>query len=110
MAKNSEVNDSSLMDDDIIQTKKLISNPEIVPILFHEKKQEILKLLIEKEMTIIDLKNSLKMNPGTIKRHLQDLITKNLVKQTKIKINKYGIKMKYYRATARQFIFNIKWP
>lgn len=105
-----EENDISQDKEEQILNEKEITDPNTVPILFHEKKQMILKLLIEKEMTIIDLKNSIKMNPGTIKRHLEDLMEKNLVNQSRIKINKFGITMKYYRATAKHFIIKIEWP
>ena len=58
----------------------------------------------------MDLKNATGENPGTVKRHLDDLVDKKLIVQTRIEKNIYGIKVKYYRATARQFVFNIKWP
>ncbi len=96
--------------DEKMQMEKTITDPDSVPILFHEKKQEILKLLIKNEMTIIDLKNALKMNPGTIKRHLNDLLEKGLVIQSRTETNKFGITMKYYRATAKSFVFDIRWP
>ncbi len=93
-----------------IMEEKTIINPNTVPILFHEKKQSILKLLIEKEMNIIDLKNVTKLNPGTIKRHINDLVTNDLAELSTEKVNKFGINMKYYRATAKKFLINIKWP
>jgi len=108
--KDSGLNTSTFKNDETIKLEKKITDPNAVPILFHEKKQLILKLLIEKEMTIIDIKNAIKMNPGTIKRHIKDLVENKLVKQSRIETNKYGIKMKYYRATAKRFIFNIEWP
>ena len=94
----------------VIPEKKELSDPSIIPILFHEKKQEILYLLREKEMNIMELKQKTKLNPGTIKRHLDDLIAKGLVFPSRKVKNKYGIVLKYYRATAKSFIFNIKWP
>ena len=94
----------------VIENEKEVVDPDTIPVLFHEKKQEILKLLIQKEMTIIDLKKTTKMNPGTIKRHLNDLIDKSLVFQSRIEINKYGIKMKFYRATAKKYSIHISWP
>ncbi|MFX1254799.1 MAG: winged helix-turn-helix domain-containing protein [Promethearchaeota archaeon] len=100
---------TSKIDDQIIP-EKVITDHEAVPILFHSQKQKILKFLLEKEMTIIDLKKATNMNPGTIKRHLTDLVKKGLVKQSRTVINKYSITMKYYRATAKQFIIKIKWP
>ena len=105
-----ESNEKSVEKDKPIENEMLITDPTTVPILFHDKKQMILKLLIEKEMTIIDLKNSTKMNPGTIKRHLNDLIEKNLVIQLRTAKSEHGIMMKYYRATANQFIVKLIWP
>ncbi|MFW9997310.1 MAG: winged helix-turn-helix domain-containing protein [Candidatus Odinarchaeota archaeon] len=96
--------------DDPIAMEKVIVNPKTVPVLFHENKQKLLILLIEKEMNIIDLKNATNLNPGTIKRHLTDLVEQELVKQTRIETNNYGVKMKFYRATAKQFIVTMKWP
>ena len=95
-----------------IMEKKEFMDPELLQIFAHEKNQMILSLLIEKEMTIIDMKNETKLNPGTIKRHLNKLIEKNLIIQSRTETNKYGIKMKFYRATAKQFEINIKfrWP
>lgn len=87
-----------------------ISDPEVVSVLFHEKKQSILKLLMRGEKNIMDLKKELKMNPGTIKRHLDDLRVKELVAEPRIVINKYGIKEKYYHATAKRFIVHVEWP
>ena len=91
---------------------KTISDPEILQILAHEKNQLLLNLLIEQEMTIIDMKNETNLNPGTIKRHLNKLIEKGLIFQSRIETNKYGIRMKFYRATAEQFEISIvyRWP
>lgn len=86
-----------------------ISNPSAVPIVFHEKKGAILKLLIEKEMTIIDLKHVTGMNPGTIKRHLNDLLEYGLIQISRTQISEHSIVMKYYRAVAKEIEFDIKW-
>lgn len=94
----------------LLRTEKIITDPSAVPVLFHEKKQQILQLIIEKEMNIIDLNHATQMNPGTIKRHLNDLVEKGLVEQSRVETNIYSIKMKFYRATAKQFIVNLKWP
>ncbi|UYP44393.1 hypothetical protein NEF87_000678 [Candidatus Lokiarchaeum ossiferum] len=88
----------------------IINDPSVVPILFHEKKQMLLSLIIPEEKTIIDIKNITKMNPGTIKRHLDDLVKKNLAVQSRFFTNEFGIKMKYYRAVARKFLVQIEWP
>ena len=87
-----------------------IDDPSVVPILFHEKKQMLLSLLIPEEKTIIDIKNITNMNPGTIKRHLDDLVNKKLAIQSRLVTNIFGIKMKYYRAVARKFLVKLEWP
>ncbi len=92
-----------------IQDEMQITNPDAVPILFHPKKEEILKLLISKEMTIIDLKHATGMNPGTVKRHLTDLLENHLVFISREKVNEFSIVMKYYRASAKSFQISIKW-
>ncbi len=86
-----------------------LTDPCAVPIVFHEKKGQILKLLIEKEMTIIDLKHATGMNPGTVKRHLDDLLQYELIRISKERLSEYSIMMKFYRAVAKKFNFNITW-
>ncbi len=86
-----------------------LTDPCAVPIIFHEKKGQILKLLIKKEMTIIDLKHATGMNPGTIKRHLDDLLLYKIISISKEQLSEYSIMMKYYRAVAKKFNFNITW-
>ena len=110
MAKKNISNKKGKTTEESILPEKTITSPEAVPILFHEKKKEILEELVKKEMTIIDIKNKIKMNPGTIKRHLEDLVSANLAIQTRTEKNIYGVNMKYYRATAREFVINLKWP
>ena len=83
------------------------NDPEVVRVLSRKGIQKILALLIENEMTIIDLHNKLNMNPGTIKHHLVKLLSKKLIVQHRIDINIYGIKLKYYRAKARKIVINL---
>jgi transcriptional antiterminator len=93
-----------------IPKTKVISDPSAVPVLFHKKKQIILNLLLEKEMTIMELKQETNLNPGTIKRYLDDLVSKDLAFLTRKVQNEYGFFLKYYRATAKSFIVHIEWP
>jgi DNA-binding transcriptional ArsR family regulator len=86
-----------------------IKDPSAVPIVFHEKKATILKLLIEKEMTIIDLKHATGLNPGTIKRHLNDLLEHGIIQLSRTEISDHSIVMKFYRAVAKEIKFDIKW-
>lgn len=108
--KNKNKLSSQIEIDKNIPLEKKISDPDVVSVLFHEKKQMILRILIHEEKNIMDLKKELKMNPGTIKRHLDDLRGKKLVTEPRIVINKYGIKEKYYHTTAKRFIVHLEWP
>ena len=92
-----------------IKEEIILTDPVAVSVVFHEKKSRILKLLVKKEMTIIDLKHATGMNPGTIKRHLDDLLRCNLIYISKEQLSEYSIVMKYYRAVAKKFNFNITW-
>ncbi|UCG00774.1 MAG: hypothetical protein JSW11_14285 [Candidatus Heimdallarchaeota archaeon] len=93
-----------------IPKTKVISDPSVVPVLFHKQKQIILKLLLGKEFNIMELKQETKLNPGTIKRYLDDLASKELVTLTRKVQNEYGFFLKYYRATAQSFVIHIEWP
>lgn len=95
-----------------IEDVKIIQDFSAIPYFFHEKKKMLLKLLIKHEENIMSLKKYTKMNPGTIRRHLDDLIEKDLVKLVRTEINAYGQKEKYYRVTGRKFKVSIEfmWP
>ena len=88
----------------------VITNPETVPVLFHAERQRILRCLIQEEKTIQELSGELHLNPGTIKRHLSALTACDLVRPSKILVNQYGIKMKYYRAVAKEYVISLRWP
>ena len=94
----------------IIEEERVISDPSAVSVLFHDKKQEILKLLINSDLNIREIENKTGLNPGTIKRHLDDLLEKDLVFQSQTIKNEYGFTLKYYRATAKNFKVELKWP
>ena len=98
------------MDD--IPKEKIIEDFESIPYLLHKQKSTLLKLLMNKEMTIIDLKGKTKINPGTIRRYLDDFIEKDLVYLVRTEKTNFGQKMKFYRATAKKFLvrINFDWP
>ena len=89
---------------------KVVSDPTVVPVLFHPKKQLVLNLLLERELNIMELKQETNLNPGTIKRYLDDLVSKELAFLARKIQNEYGFFLKYYRATARSFVIHIEWP
>lgn len=93
-----------------IKDIEIIRDPSAVSSLFHDKKQEILKLLVEKDLNIRDIQNETGLNPGNIKRYLDDLLEKKLVVQSQTIKNEYGFIMKYYRAVSKKFIVNLEWP
>ena len=87
-----------------------ISDPKVVHVLFHEQKQQILKLLIENELNLKEIRDLTKINPGTVKRHLEGLLEFNLIYQSKTEVNNYSITMKFYKARAKNYLVNLKWP
>ncbi len=92
------------------QEERYITDPSLVLTLLHEKKRMIVNLLLKNAMTIQELKIATKMNPGTIKRHLDDLMRQDLIFIAEQRLNDYNIKMKFYQATARKFIINFVLP
>jgi DNA-binding transcriptional ArsR family regulator len=94
-----------------IQNELHITDYAVVSVLFHEVKQEILKLLIFDELTIIEISKRLNnLNPGTVKRHLTDLENAKLIKLSKEERNEFGINMKFYKAVAKTFHVNLSFP
>lgn len=88
-----------------------ITDYAVVSVLFHTQKSEILKLLINEELTIIEISKKLGgLNPGTVKRHLTDLENAQLIFLSKEVRNEFGINMKYYRAVAKNFRVNLSFP
>ena len=87
-----------------------IVDPNVISLLMHTKKSAILELLLVKDKTIMILSKETGWNPGTIKRHLIDLIDGGLVVDSRIELNKHRIMLKFYRATAKSFTFQYKWP
>ncbi|XEO80199.1 hypothetical protein WKT22_05246 [Candidatus Lokiarchaeum ossiferum] len=106
MSKNTTSSESNME----IHEERIITDPTLVLTLLHEKKRMIVNLLLKNAMTIQELKNATKMNPGTIKRHLDDLMKNDLIFIAEERLNDYNIKMKFYQATARRFIINFTLP
>jgi len=107
MSKNTSINASKKQE---IQDELIITDSSLVLIVLHDKKKLILEHLLEKDMTIQDLRQSTGLNPGTIKRHLDDLKLHKLVFDSRKEKNDYNITMKFYRAVARSFKIIIQIP
>jgi DNA-binding transcriptional ArsR family regulator len=65
----------------------------------------ILKLVIEKEMSISDIARALKINPGSVHYHLKELEKRGFVKQVREEI-KGGVVKKYYRSAAKRILID----
>jgi DNA-binding MarR family transcriptional regulator len=94
-----------------IKDSLVITSPEIARILLHDDKKQIITLLIHNnEMTIQELAKATSKNPGTIKRHIDDLIRKKMVFKSSQKRSEYNVKMKYYSAVAKKFEITFQIP
>ena len=94
----------------VIQDEIVLSDAEVISVFKSEGKQDILRILINREMNIHDLKNELNSNPGTVKRHIDQLLEHKLIVQTREDENSWGVKMKYYRAVAKKYTIHFSWP
>lgn len=90
--------------------KQIFTNPTIMTHLGHEKKRQLLHFMHEKGRTIMELSKLINMNPGTVKRHLSDLIQAHLITIEKEEFNERRILLKYYIAVAKKIVFHYEWP
>ena len=104
-----ETSDAS-RDQDSIADEKRIHDPELALKIMHGEKMQLLHHLVKEAYNIQELKNLTNMNPGTIKRHLDDLCKAKLVFIQRETKNDYNIRMKFYRARAKKFIIEFTVP
>ncbi len=83
-----------------VRDKLVVTDPKVIRLILHEQKLEILKVLIHEMKNIQELKQITQINPGTIKRNLDELMEHGLIYIAAVKKSDYNITMKYYRATA----------
>ncbi|MBN2156168.1 MAG: ArsR family transcriptional regulator [Candidatus Lokiarchaeota archaeon] len=94
-----------------IEELMTIKSPDEAIILLHEDKKQIIELLISNNaMTIQQLSKATHKNPGTIKRHLNDLIEHRYVYKSGQKQSEYNVKMKFYSCVAKEFKIDIRIP
>ena len=89
-----------------------IDDPNAALILFSKKSPTIHRILIKlvgEEKTIYDLKVELHLNPGNIKRHIDELLAYGFIAQVREAKNDMGMTLKFYRAKAKRFIFKFEW-
>jgi DNA-binding transcriptional ArsR family regulator len=83
----------------------VIDDPRDIRLIFSEKHNMVLKLVVEKEMSISDIARALGINPGSAHYYLKELEKHGLVKQVRSEI-KGGVVKKYYRAAARRILMD----
>ena len=88
----------------------ILKDPQAIPIIFHKERGLILHQLMQREMTLRELAETLKINPGTVKRHLNDLLLIGVIVPLPERKNDYGITLKYYRAKALRILFQFEFP
>lgn len=102
--------DPSETDDFRLLDTILVNDPQIIPLLLNDQKWLILEKLIQTPKTIRQLSDELHINPGTIKRHIEDLLVKRLIVPSKAEMNEHGITLKFYRAVAKKYIIHLEMP
>ncbi len=83
----------------------VIDDPQDIKLIFSEKHNMVLKLVVEKEMSISDIARALGINPGSAHYYLKELEKHGLVKQVRSEV-KGGVVKKYYRAAARRILMD----
>jgi DNA-binding transcriptional ArsR family regulator len=90
---------------DKIQDIMVVENLQDIRLIFSKKHNMILKLVMEKEMSISDIARALNINPGSVHYHLKELEKRGFVKQVREEI-KGGIVKKYYRSAAKRILLD----
>jgi DNA-binding transcriptional ArsR family regulator len=91
--------------DDNIHDIMVVENLQDIRLIFSKKHNMILKLVMEKEMSISDIARALNINPGSVHYHLKELEKRGFVKRVREEI-KGGIVKKYYRSAAKRILLD----
>lgn len=83
----------------------IVDKPQDVRLIFSEKHNMVLKLVMENELSISDIAKKLGLNPGTVHYYLKELEKHGLVKQVREEV-KGGIIKKYYRSIAKRILLD----
>jgi len=89
-------------DNRFVRDKLVLADPKVIRVVLHEQKLQILTILLRDMKNIQELREITQINPGTIKRNLDDLMEYGLIFIAAIKKSDYNVTMKYYRATAKR--------
>ena len=83
----------------------VVEKPQDIRLIYSEKHNMILRLVMESELSISDIAKKLNLNPGSVYYHLKELEKHGLVKQVREE-KKGGIVKKYYRSAARRILLD----
>ncbi len=83
----------------------VVDKPQDIRLIFSEKHNMILRLLMEQDLSISDIAKILSLNPGSVHYHLKELERHGLVKQVREEV-KRGIIKKYYRSAAKRILID----
>jgi len=83
----------------------VVEKPQDIRLIFSKKHNMILKLVMDKEMSISDIARALGINPGSVHYHLKELEKRGFVKQVREEI-KGGVVKKYYRSAAKRILLD----
>lgn len=83
----------------------IVEKPSDIRLIYSEKHNMILRLVMESELTISDIARKLGLNPGLVHYYLKELEKHGLVKQVREEIKGGNIK-KYYRCIAKHIVLN----
>ena len=83
----------------------VVDKPQDIRLIFSEKHNMILRLLMEQDLSISDIAKILSLNPGSVHYHLKELEKHGLVKQVREEV-KRGIIKKYYRSAAKRIVID----
>jgi predicted transcriptional regulator len=104
-----ESGQNSAKDHQILE-KLVISDPHQIRIVLHEQKMQILNILLHDMKNIQELKDLTGLNPGTVKRNLDELMESGLVFVAAVRKSDYNITMKYYQAITKNIEICYKMP
>ncbi len=91
-----------------VRDKLVLTDPKEIRVVLHEQKLQIMKILVHEMKNIQELREMTHINPGTIKRNLDELMAHGLVYIAAIKKSDYNITMKYYHATVHRIEISFK--
>ena len=93
-----------------IQDSFCINNIDAATALYHPIKSRIMEILVKKEASVYDITKETSLNPGTVKRHMEDLLKNDLIVLSREILNPYNMIVKLYRSAAKSFEIRLRWP